>query len=751
MVSAEPKTTTVTIVYTGDTYGILGYPGWPGGLARRKTALDDLRSKVPHLLTLDTGNSVSPFSFSRFDKGELTIQAMESMGYDVLNLGSHEFDYGQERLLEISKKLRLLSSNISRTGKSGPFVNESIIKEFNGVKIGIIGLCDPNVEQETIVGNFKGLQVLDTEGTLKGLTAEIKTQTDLIILLSNIPGETVNKLAEHLPDIDIIISRSYGGESVYAHDPLSSAYDFKFFMSAGSTADKPPGIKKVIAYVSRYAFELGRIDITFKNGKPVKIQPSVINLALSKPEDPEMKKLVDRRIKLFEKTYSKILINNLKEKLGRQWVKEDYIYIFLGIMKEFSKAEIAVLNETSLYKLEYMSENIFKSDNLKEMDLQNLVWTDNHLVRKKMTGAQLKEVLAENKNFPYLHFRGLKETSKGSILVNGRPINNSELYSIVLTNYLSFGKHPWPTLKKGDALKQAFSGKRVILRDLFITTLESEAKSGMSLEKWRKRYQREKADPYPSMWKLGLDGLELELLRKITKNAGDFTSVPDPRITAMDQYYIRAFLHLWLQFDNKHYAWKTEVRSNFQKIFFDNGDSNIPVDSLIFSEQLTFKHYFVPIGFGRALPFIRAAYDTQFVPTTGNKLRKFFRFEAGLSSTFNGFFEEVRFGPTVEINIQGNVNKYGGNFYSKFIKPWNVFKFVQETNIFYFPAISKDSIEDLKWIGDFRQRFEIPAWKNVSISTYFDFLVWRGGKLIPKTGWNFSLGMGFRCHNLWKF
>lgn len=95
---------------------------------------------------------------------------MDQMGYDALNRGSHEFDCGQERLAAIQKgfpSLKLLSSNVLWKTPDAPLAQEFIIKEIDVIRVGIIGLCDPLVEQETIVGNFSGLIAQDPESTLR--------------------------------------------------------------------------------------------------------------------------------------------------------------------------------------------------------------------------------------------------------------------------------------------------------------------------------------------------------------------------------------------------------------------------------------------------------------------------------------------------------------------------------------------------------------------------------------------------------
>ena len=74
---------------------------------------------------------------------------MNDLNYDVAIPGNHEFDYGMERFLELTRKAAFpyISCNFNREGELvfAPY----IIKEIDGVKLAFVGVTTP----ETIISS----------------------------------------------------------------------------------------------------------------------------------------------------------------------------------------------------------------------------------------------------------------------------------------------------------------------------------------------------------------------------------------------------------------------------------------------------------------------------------------------------------------------------------------------------------------------------------------------------------------------
>ncbi len=71
---------------------------------------------------------------------------MERMGYDALNLGGPEFNFGKE-FLEQTRSLvsfPYIASNLLYGGSRLPWTREYVIKEVGGIKVAILGILDPD-------------------------------------------------------------------------------------------------------------------------------------------------------------------------------------------------------------------------------------------------------------------------------------------------------------------------------------------------------------------------------------------------------------------------------------------------------------------------------------------------------------------------------------------------------------------------------------------------------------------------------
>ena len=137
--AAPALTKDVVVLFTSDVHcGI--EQGWGyAGLA----ALRDAMAKENHVLLVDNGDAIQGEPVGTMTKGEALIELMNAVGYDIAAPGNHEFDYGMERFLELTKKANFpyISANFNKEGELvfAPYV----IKEFDGVKIAFVGISTP--------------------------------------------------------------------------------------------------------------------------------------------------------------------------------------------------------------------------------------------------------------------------------------------------------------------------------------------------------------------------------------------------------------------------------------------------------------------------------------------------------------------------------------------------------------------------------------------------------------------------------
>lgn len=136
---AEGEDQDILILFTSDVHcGVA--QGW--GYAGLYAAKQNL-SKDYNVLLVDDGDAIQGEAIGTMTTGEAIIDIMNSMGYDVAIPGNHEFDYGVERFLELTKKANFpyISCNFN---KEGELIFEPwLMKEIGGVKIAFVGVTTP--------------------------------------------------------------------------------------------------------------------------------------------------------------------------------------------------------------------------------------------------------------------------------------------------------------------------------------------------------------------------------------------------------------------------------------------------------------------------------------------------------------------------------------------------------------------------------------------------------------------------------
>jgi 5'-nucleotidase len=98
--AAEPRNRApLTILQINDVYSTVPIDG-AGGLARVATLKQRLAAAGRHPLAILAGDFLSPSVASSVFKGEQMVAALNAAGLDIATLGNHEFDFGDDLLIE---------------------------------------------------------------------------------------------------------------------------------------------------------------------------------------------------------------------------------------------------------------------------------------------------------------------------------------------------------------------------------------------------------------------------------------------------------------------------------------------------------------------------------------------------------------------------------------------------------------------------------------------------------------------------
>ncbi|OOB78616.1 MAG: hypothetical protein BEN18_06735 [Epulopiscium sp. Nuni2H_MBin001] len=206
----------LTIIGTADIHGNLtswsyedGVDYENAGFARIATFVNETREKNPNTLLVDNGDTiqgtllVDELFNGEMDKTHPVIEIMNYMQYDAMALGNHEFNYGIDYLnkLQDDAQFPFLSANVFHKETGESLVEPYIVKEFDDVKVGVIGLVIPSIP------NWDGTKqgILDYDYTHVGEAA--RTYVD--ILLED-------------EDVDVIIVAAHTGVNGNGSDETSA-------------------------------------------------------------------------------------------------------------------------------------------------------------------------------------------------------------------------------------------------------------------------------------------------------------------------------------------------------------------------------------------------------------------------------------------------------------------------------------------------------------------------------------------------
>jgi 5'-nucleotidase / UDP-sugar diphosphatase len=188
-----------------------------GGFPRITTAFQELEAQSEYVIKIHSGDAITGDLYYPLTGGRADAEMMNTVCFDVMTLGNHEFDHGDAGLKKFADYLyddpcrtALLSANV-RFGPESPFAEESplvrpsVILERGGQEIGIIGL--------TVVGKTQhasrpdpGTHFIDEATAAQSEIDRLRALgVNKIILATHIGYEADMALVEQLSGVDVVV------------------------------------------------------------------------------------------------------------------------------------------------------------------------------------------------------------------------------------------------------------------------------------------------------------------------------------------------------------------------------------------------------------------------------------------------------------------------------------------------------------------------------------------------------------------
>jgi len=442
---AQSASARLTILHTNDTHGRLlpfSYPAVVpagsdlealeqrrdiGGIARRAALAQRIRTEqkgrgIP-VWFVDLGDFSDGTPFSTEYKGEADVAAMNAAGYDFSTFGNHEFNYPlahMQKLLRTTRHPVLLANAVDRATRQ-PIGEPWRVEKIGSLRVGLFGL----VTRDT--GSYpaarEGVDILDEIDTAKRIVETLRTQADIVILLSHAGEGTDVKIAAQVPGIDVIIgghshSRLPIGQLVWRGDDL-----------------KPNDVNgTVIVQAHQWGGELGRLDLLFEKDdagawRVSRYRARLIPITPDLPAEPMVAAVVDRYWKPIAARFGEVVARATADFSGRGDDAAPYNLVADAVRETF-KVDVEFENSGGV-RSPLLAGDITRADIVAMDPFGNTV------VLFKATGAQIKALLA--RHAPYvsgLRYR-LVDGTLEEATIGGAPIEDGRTYTAATNSYFA--------------------------------------------------------------------------------------------------------------------------------------------------------------------------------------------------------------------------------------------------------------------------------------------------------------------------
>lgn len=243
--------------------------GYPRVATKLKASRDAAEADGQPFLALHAGDAFQGSLYFNLLKGDGNAELLNQMGLDAATIGNHEFDMGNEPLIDFINKVNfpVLAANLDTSADSGMNGLDNLmpytIKEVGGQKVGIIGLVLEDMETISSPGEdlvFMG-EVASAQATVDALSAE---GVDKIILLSHIGLDRDLRIAQNVNGVDVIV----GGHS---HTLLGDFTNLGMGhgdpeVDYAEMITNPDGGQTCIVQSGESAEAVGQVDVSFTDG-----------------------------------------------------------------------------------------------------------------------------------------------------------------------------------------------------------------------------------------------------------------------------------------------------------------------------------------------------------------------------------------------------------------------------------------------------------------------------------------------------
>ncbi len=425
----------ITILHNNDSHGNLAKGTYVGYTQLASVIKQEKLHNPSRTILLNAGDQIQGDSMMYYFKSaplgyasDLTplplalqthpmMAVMNSLGYDAMTLGNHEFNFGKDIFTAIFKQanFHLLGANVaddgsyglSQVGPGAEGVQPYFLKTVDGIKVAIVGITNHRVPNYELPSNIVGLTFSDPIVTAQTQADNLRAGNDVVLALTHIGFTEDPKSVEVDKNVDTNMAMAVSGLDaiIGSHSHTSPVTGFGAYKFLPTIVGGPNNTPVLITQAYRYNNYLGEViigvrakagggyEVVSRTGQYI----AIVNSPTATPEDADTKAIVDPYVTQLN------FYNN--QIVGQTTVPIDTLQAFT---QETNGANLQA--DAAVYELEkhgidvdfHLSGAMTNKAvatagpypfTLKVSDMFTLMPYENSLVVMRMNGPQLKAVL----------------------------------------------------------------------------------------------------------------------------------------------------------------------------------------------------------------------------------------------------------------------------------------------------------------------------------------------------------------------
>ncbi|MGL5088737.1 MAG: bifunctional metallophosphatase/5'-nucleotidase [Cetobacterium sp.] len=448
----------LTFVHLNDIHGRVTGENNSISFAKLFTFLENLRNdkKNGRVFLIDSGDTIHGTSFANLSKGESIVELFNSLKFDYVTLGNHDFNYGYNHLKKLLKLQNYKTLGLNFIDNESP--NKDIIQydiiDLNGFKICFFGILTPETYYKTNSKNIKNLQFSEPEKAVQNLLKKLENDNiKFYVAITHLGCDTSSHesnssfyLAETFPEINLILDG-------HSH----TTFDTKKIIN-----------KTLISQTGNYNNKISLIRVKLDYLK----NNHIIDYKLLKVEDfiqyennSKIEKKIEKILKSQENIVNTVIGKTNFDLIGERDIvrsrETNFTQLITDAILWKTESDVVLINGGSI-------RDSIKAGDIRIGDIVKAIPFGNYIVTKMISGEDLIKALENGLKAIPNSLGGMAQVAGVEVVfdINKEPLNRIEsvfqnkvpiylenYYNVAMTDFMALGGEEYSSFVSAKELK----------------------------------------------------------------------------------------------------------------------------------------------------------------------------------------------------------------------------------------------------------------------------------------------------------